>query len=324
MGVKGLWHILEEAQETVPLERLRDSVLALDASGWVVHMGLRSFFYRVRNLIRAGIVPLVVLDGRVPQEKLPVVADRRWKCLRYKAKRLTAAMKKRMYEEPCTIRPTADLIQVLKGLGAPVIRSEGEAEKLCAWLDQRGIVDGVISGDNDVFLYGAKTVYRQVSTSSGGICKRILSRDVRMWCGLSRWALIGIAALLGCDLHPSGVRGIGITKALKFLRQADPRNKRDLREFLKPFFQGQGQKHLRAVLDEFLKPPALWDFVHTEMLEPDLYAFVVSPALCRKCRVYSKTEEFCDVQRCVYSGVANRQWGWSPKESLAAIAPVLI
>ncbi|XP_047484941.1 flap endonuclease GEN homolog 1-like [Penaeus chinensis] len=297
MGVKGLWRILQEAQEDVPLEQLRNSVLALDASGWVVNMGLRSFFYRVRNLVRAGIVPLVVLDGRVPQEKLSVVAERRWKTLRYKARRLSYAQRKKMHEDPCTIRPTAALTQVLKGLGAPVIRSEGEAEKLCAWLDQRGVVDGVISGDSDALLYGAGTVYRQVCTRPGGVCKRIQSRDVRAWCGLSRWSLIGVAALLGCDFLPAGVRGVGLTKALKLLRQADPRNKRDLREFLKPFFQGQDRKHLNLVLDEFLTPPALWDFVHTEMLEPDIYAF---------------------------AEVTNRQWGWSPKQSLIAIAPVLI
>lgn len=34
------------------------------------------------------------------------------------------------------------------------------------------VVDGVISSDSDAFLYGAGTVYRQVSTRSGGMCKR--------------------------------------------------------------------------------------------------------------------------------------------------------
>lgn len=34
------------------------------------------------------------------------------------------------------------------------------------------VVDGVISGDSDVFLYGARTVYRYVSTRPGGVCKR--------------------------------------------------------------------------------------------------------------------------------------------------------
>lgn len=47
--------------------------------------------------MRAGVVPLVVLDGRVPQEKLSVVAERRWKCLRYKAKRLSSAIRKKMF-----------------------------------------------------------------------------------------------------------------------------------------------------------------------------------------------------------------------------------
>jgi flap endonuclease GEN len=46
-------------------------------------------------------------------------------------------------------------------MGINVIRSPcGEAEKACAYLNLIGRVDGVITDDSDVFLYGAKTVYR--------------------------------------------------------------------------------------------------------------------------------------------------------------------
>ena len=46
-------------------------------------------------------------------------------------------------------------------MGINVIRSPcGEAEKACAYLNLIGRVDGVITDDSDVFLYGAKMVYR--------------------------------------------------------------------------------------------------------------------------------------------------------------------
>jgi hypothetical protein len=46
-------------------------------------------------------------------------------------------------------------------MGITVIRSPcGEAEKACAYLNSIGKCDAVISDDSDVFLYGAKCVYR--------------------------------------------------------------------------------------------------------------------------------------------------------------------
>ena len=50
---------------------------------------------------------------------------------------------------------------MLNCMGIAVIRSPcGEAEKACAYLNLINKCDGVISEDSDVFLYGAKTVYR--------------------------------------------------------------------------------------------------------------------------------------------------------------------
>jgi hypothetical protein len=44
--------------------------------------------------------------------------------------------------------------------GIPYIIAPQEAEAQCAWLDTADLVDGVITDDNDVFLFGARTVYR--------------------------------------------------------------------------------------------------------------------------------------------------------------------
>ena len=46
--------------------------------------------------------------------------------------------------------------------GVPYIIAPAEAEAQCAWLDAEGLVDGVITDDSDVFLFGAKTVYRNI------------------------------------------------------------------------------------------------------------------------------------------------------------------
>ena len=43
-------------------------------------------------------------------------------------------------------------------------RAPGEAEAYCAWLDNAGLVDAVVSDDSDCFCYGAKTVLRNFST----------------------------------------------------------------------------------------------------------------------------------------------------------------
>ena len=51
--------------------------------------------------------------------------------------------------------------ELLRHMGIKVIRSPcGEAEKACAYLNMIGRCDGVITDDSDVFLYGAKVVYR--------------------------------------------------------------------------------------------------------------------------------------------------------------------
>lgn len=44
--------------------------------------------------------------------------------------------------------------------GVPYVIAPQEAEAQCAWLDANGLVDGVVTDDNDAFLFGARRVYR--------------------------------------------------------------------------------------------------------------------------------------------------------------------
>lgn len=42
--------------------------------------------------------------------------------------------------------------------GLPYIIAPMEAEAQCAWLNANGLVDGVVTDDNDAFLFGAREV----------------------------------------------------------------------------------------------------------------------------------------------------------------------
>lgn len=54
--------------------------------------------------------------------------------------------------------------ELLQMFGIPYIIAPVEAEAQCAWLDEMGLVDGVVTDDNDVFLFGGRHIYRWVST----------------------------------------------------------------------------------------------------------------------------------------------------------------
>lgn len=60
--------------------------------------------------------------------------------------------------------PTSEMYgecqELLQLFGLPYIIAPMEAEAQCAWLNTAGLVDGVVTDDNDVFLFGAAHVYR--------------------------------------------------------------------------------------------------------------------------------------------------------------------
>lgn len=50
--------------------------------------------------------------------------------------------------------------ELLQLFGLPYLIAPMEAEAQCAFLDHAGLVDGVVTDDNDVFLFGGRHVYR--------------------------------------------------------------------------------------------------------------------------------------------------------------------
>ena len=82
--------------------------------------------------------------------------------------------------------------------GCPYIVSPAEAEAQCATLETLGLVDGVVTEDSDVFLFGARHVYRNIFEQKK-YAERYRLEEVDAVLGLDREDLISLALLLGSD-----------------------------------------------------------------------------------------------------------------------------
>ena len=105
--------------------------------------------------------------------------------------------------------------ELLQLFGIPYIIAPTEAEAQCAWLDSNGLVDGVVTDDNDAFLFGGRRVYRHIFEESKYV-EEYRTDDVERELGLSRESLICLALLLGSDYTP-GISGVGIVNAVEIM-----------------------------------------------------------------------------------------------------------
>ncbi|KAF5382018.1 hypothetical protein D9615_004449 [Tricholomella constricta] len=100
--------------------------------------------------------------------------------------------------EDITQQMISQIMAMLRLFGIPYITAPMEAEAQCAELVNLGLVDGVITDDSDVFLFGAQH----------------LARDL----GLERDTLIHLAYLLGSD-YVDGLPGVGPVVAMELLKE---------------------------------------------------------------------------------------------------------
>ncbi|XP_078255413.1 flap endonuclease GEN homolog 1 [Rhinoraja longicauda] len=228
MGVHDLWRILEPVKENVPLQNLKGKTLAVDMSLWVCEaqtvkgmMGtvikpyLRNLFFRTSYLTLMDVRLIFVTEGAAPKLKADTMSKRN------EIRR--GGSRKPGY---CTVRTgrshfqsvLKECCELLDYLGNPWVCAAGEAEAMCAYLNENGYVDGCVTNDGDAFLYGAQTVYRNLTINTKDPyvdCYRMSAIKSKL--GLDRDALVGFAILLGCDYLPKGVPGVGKELALRLV-----------------------------------------------------------------------------------------------------------
>ncbi|XP_078048267.1 XPG-like endonuclease [Augochlora pura] len=231
MGVKDLWNILSPLCERKPLFELQGKTIAIDLSCWIVDsqtiadnsaqpkMYLRNLYFRTAFLLLQGISPIFVLEGKAPTLKHNTIAKRN--DIRH-GFRERNTMKKGGRSQ--FNRILKECKEMLMHMGLACVQGDGEAEAMCAYLNQDGLVDGCISQDSDCFLYGAKIVYRNFCTSAqgnrggtGGAVDEYNIEKIEQLLDLGRNKMIALALLCGCDYN-DGLSGVGKEAAMKLFK----------------------------------------------------------------------------------------------------------
>lgn len=233
MGVKNLWDILEPCKKKIPLPHLQSKRVCIDLSCWMVQLEnvnrsycaskdkvyLRGLFYRLRALIALNCTIIFVTDGSIPAIKLSTYRRRlttgNQATFEAENPQELKSLKRNMGSEfSCIVKEAKSLGCAL---GIPCLDGIEEAEAQCALLNYESLCDGCFTSDSDGFLFGARTVYRDICLGEGGYVVCYEMDDIERKLGYGRNSLIALALLLGSD-YTHGVRGVGPESACQIVK----------------------------------------------------------------------------------------------------------
>ncbi|KIV78143.1 hypothetical protein PV11_09889 [Exophiala sideris] len=104
---------------------------------------------------------------------------------------------------------------LLRLFGLPYITAPMEAEAQCAELVRLGLVDGIVTDDSDIFLFGGTRIYKNMFNAAKFV-ECYLASELEKEFTLDRRRLIRFAHLLGSD-YTEGIPGVGPVTALEIL-----------------------------------------------------------------------------------------------------------
>ncbi|KAG7013227.1 Flap endonuclease GEN-like 2 [Cucurbita argyrosperma subsp. argyrosperma] len=168
---------------------------------------LKGLFHRLRALIALNCSLIFVTDGSIPGIKLSTYR-RRLNNGSEVVKNDTnsqqiSSLKRNKGSEFSLMIKEAKALGL--ALGIPCLDGLEEGEAQCALLNSELLCDGCFTSDSDVFLFGARTVYRDICL---GECPRACEVSVE---------LIALALLLGSD-YTQGVYGMGRESARQIVK----------------------------------------------------------------------------------------------------------
>lgn len=215
---------------------------------------LSGLMYRTSQLIKHGIKPVYVFDGKPPELKSKEIkrrkerkaeAHEKWE----KAKEegdMELALKHAKRTSRFTEEMLDDSKKLLTFMGIPWIQAPSEGEAQCVYMCKKGDAWAVASQDYDAILLGAPKLIKNLTLGRGRDIEIIYGEKVLENLNLTREQLIDIAILIGTDFN-SGVHGIGPKKALKIVSESQ------INELELDFDIG-------AVREIFLKPKTTDDY----------------------------------------------------------------
>ncbi|KAK6462989.1 PIN domain-like protein [Scheffersomyces coipomensis] len=246
MGVTGLLPNLKDIQEAGTLERYRGKTLAIDTYGWL-HRGLvscaqelcqdkpttkyiTSIMNKVAMLKHFGVEPYFVFDGAALPTKADTANERRSrrvealrKAQEYEKNNKSSLAWKEYMKAACVTSQMAKSLMVefdnhkIKYVVAPY-----EADPQMVYLEKIGLVDGILSEDSDLLIFGCNKLITKLKDSGScvEICRENFSK-VSSLPYLSKYTqeqLRLVAMLSGCD-YTKGVAGVGLKSAFNLVKK---------------------------------------------------------------------------------------------------------
>lgn len=97
--------------------------------------------------------------------------------------------------------------ELLRLFGIPFVQSPSEADAQCAALQMLGLVDGIVSDDSDILVFGGDVVFRHAFSSKHDL-ELYNIEDIQSELGLDHDGLVFLALLLGGD-YAEGLAKVG-------------------------------------------------------------------------------------------------------------------
>ncbi|KAF2758177.1 hypothetical protein EJ05DRAFT_500695 [Pseudovirgaria hyperparasitica] len=245
MGITGLLPLLKSIQKPCHIRKFAGHVVGIDAYGWLhrgahtcgVKLALGQFtmqhiefcMKRVHMLIHFGITPYLVFDGDYLPSKAETEKDRasaRAEARRIGTDLLKAGKSSLAHQElakAVDITPEVALcfIEELKRANVQYVVAPYEADAQMVYLEQKGIIQAILSEDSDLLVFGAKTLLTKLDAYGECIMVRrqdfTACREVSL-VGWSDAEFRRMAILSGCD-YLKNPASMGLKTAYRHVRK---------------------------------------------------------------------------------------------------------
>lgn len=240
MGIKGLMPVINPICDRKRVSDFAGQRVGIDMSCWLhkaafscateLATGVPTRRYidtcltRLRMLLHAGVVPILVFDGAPLPMKAPTNTARR--AARDRAHELGMEALKRKDKAAAFdhfskgVRVTHEMsravIKEVRKLNVEYVVAPYEADAQLAFLSNCGEVDVIFTEDSDLVVYGGKKIFYKMNRDGEGdlfVQKNLMALDKPSMRNFTPAMLTTVCVLSGCDFLPEGVPGLGIHKA---------------------------------------------------------------------------------------------------------------
>jgi len=160
-------------------------------------------FNKTIELLKLGIIPVYVFDGKPPSIKNKILENRkqiRKKALEKLHNAITEEDKIKYFKRSSSISKEQweQCKELLDLMGVPYINAPEEADSQCAYLAKVGLVEGVLTEDMDILTFGSTKIIRNL-TSQKVSTTEIDLNNLLNHLNLNQDEFIEFCILLGCD-----------------------------------------------------------------------------------------------------------------------------